>query len=66
VAEVEDNGPGIPEDIRNNIFNPFFTARDVGSGTGMGLSVAHAIIVDKHKGEIRVESEVGQGGKIYC
>jgi PAS domain S-box-containing protein len=63
VIEVEDNGPGIPEDIKSNIFDPFFTTRDVGIGVGMGLSVSHAIIVDKHKGEIRVESEPGQGAK---
>jgi signal transduction histidine kinase/ABC-type nitrate/sulfonate/bicarbonate transport system substrate-binding protein/ABC-type amino acid transport substrate-binding protein len=63
VIEVEDNGPGIPRDIKNNIFDPFFTTREVGTGTGLGLSVAHAIIVDKHKGSIRVESEPGQGAK---
>lgn len=63
VIEVEDNGPGIPEDIQSNIFDPFFSTRDVGIGTGMGLSVSHAVIVDKHKGEIRVESEPGQGTK---
>ncbi len=63
VIEVEDNGPGIPENIKSNIFDPFFTTRDVGTGAGLGLSVSHAIIVDKHKGEIRVESEPGQGAK---
>lgn len=63
VIEVEDNGPGIAKDIQNNIFDPFFTTRDVGTGTGLGLSVSHAIIVDKHSGNIRVESEPGQGAK---
>lgn len=63
VIEVEGNGPGIPKDIKNNIFDPFFTTREVGTGTGLGLSVSHAIIVDKHKGSIRVESDPGQGAK---
>lgn len=63
VVEVEDNGPGIPEEVKKHIFDPFFTTRDVGTGTGLGLSVVHAIIVDKHKGEIRVESEPGKGAK---
>ena len=63
VIEVEDNGPGIAEDVINHIFDPFFTTREVGGGTGLGLSVSYAIIVDKHRGDIRVESEPGQGAK---
>ena len=63
VIEVADNGPGIPEDIKNKVFDPFFTTREVGTGTGLGLSVSHAIVVDKHKGKIRVESEPGKGAK---
>ncbi len=61
VIEVEDNGPGITKDIQNNIFDPFFTTKEVGKGIGLGLSVTHAIVVDKHNGTIRVESEPGQG-----
>jgi signal transduction histidine kinase len=59
VVEIQDNGPGIPAEIQNNIFNPFFTTKSVGQGTGLGLSISYNI-VQKHGGEIRVLSEPGQ------
>lgn len=58
---VEDQGAGISEEIRDRVFDPFFTTKDVGQGTGQGLSIAHAIVVDKHGGMIYFESEVGRG-----
>ena len=54
-----DNGAGIPEDIRNRIFLPFFTTKPAGEGTGLGLSIAHDIVVKQHGGELLVESEPG-------
>lgn len=58
---IRDNGSGIPEDIRNQIFNPFFTTRPTGQGnTGLGLSICHDIVVKIHRGEIAVVTEPGE------
>ncbi len=57
--ELGDSGPGIPEDIQSRIFEPFFTTKDVGKGTGLGLDIAHRIIADHHRGEIRLVSKPG-------
>jgi signal transduction histidine kinase len=57
---IEDNGCGIPEDILSKIFDPFFTSKPLGEGTGIGLSVSHGI-VETMGGHIHVESEVGKG-----
>lgn len=58
---IKDNGPGMPEDVRTRVFDPFFTTKKVGTGTGQGLSVAYAVIVEKHAGTINVDSKPGQG-----
>jgi len=63
VIEVQDNGPGIPEEILGRVFEPFFTTRDVGSGMGMGLSVCHTII-ESHRGAIDVKNSA-DGGAIF-
>jgi len=59
--EVEDNGPGMEEEVKMRIFDPFFTTKDVGKGTGLGLTVSYAIIHDKHLGRIEVSSSPGRG-----
>ncbi|MBF9001020.1 ATP-binding protein [Vibrio nitrifigilis] len=59
VITITDNGVGIPEDIIDRIFDPFFTTREVGQGSGQGLSHVYSTIVDKHNGIINVESQVG-------
>ena len=56
---IVDNGVGITSDIRKNIFNPFFTTKPSGEGTGLGLSMSHDIIVKQHGGRIDVETEPG-------
>lgn len=57
---VEDNGPGIPEEIRSKIFQPFFTTKPTGSGTGLGLSIAYDVIIKVHKGNLELETERGK------
>jgi PAS domain S-box-containing protein len=61
VIRIADSGAGIPEKLRSKIFDPFFTSKSVGKGTGQGLAIANNIIVDKHSGKISFESEVGKG-----
>jgi two-component system, NtrC family, sensor kinase len=58
---IGDNGCGIPAENLEKIYDPFFTTKVVGRGTGQGLAIARSIVVDKHGGDIRVESEVGAG-----
>jgi len=60
VVEVEDNGPGISPDILPRIFDPFFTTKPPGKGTGLGLDISFNIVVNKHRGDIRVTSHPGQ------
>ena len=59
IVDIEDNGPGIPEEIQANIFNPFFTTKPVGKGTGLGLNITYNII-QKHGGEIKLLSKPGK------
>jgi len=61
VCQVSDDGPGIPSKLRKRVFEPFFTTKQVGEGIGLGLSISYDIIVNKHHGDLRVESQPGQG-----
>ena len=59
LVEIGDTGPGIPPDIQKRIFEPFFTTKAVGEGTGLGLDIAWRIVVNKHHGDLGVESVPG-------
>ncbi|MGL5061046.1 MAG: hybrid sensor histidine kinase/response regulator [Microcoleus sp.] len=58
---IADNGPGMNETVKQKIFDPFFTTKPIGSGMGLGLAIAHSIVVEKHKGAIDCISVLGQG-----
>ena len=58
---IQDDGAGMPEDVRKRIFEPFYTTKGVGKGSGQGLAIAYSVIVDKHHGTIDVDSEPGKG-----
>ena len=60
VVEIEDNGPGIPDDIRPQIFDAFFTTKPPGQGTGLGLQISYRIVTLDHRGELTVDSEPGR------
>jgi signal transduction histidine kinase len=57
---IRDNGTGIPPEVKEKMFNPFFTTKPAGEGTGLGLSISHDIIVKQHSGTIEVESQPGE------
>ena len=58
---IADNGSGMPETIQQHIFNPFFTTKPVGKGTGMGMSISHQIITERHSGYLKCSSNPGAG-----
>lgn len=61
LIEIVDNGEGMPESVREHIFNPFFTTKPIGKGTGLGLAISHKIIVEKHQGDLSCVSNMGSG-----
>ena len=60
---VQDNGSGIPQNILDKIFQPFFTTKPTGQGTGLGLSMSYDIVTKMHRGELKVESKIDEGSK---
>lgn len=60
---ISDNGPGMPEPCKQRIFNPFFTTKPAGKGTGMGMSISYQIITEKHQGRLKCFSTLGQGSE---
>ncbi|HEX9231935.1 MAG TPA: ATP-binding protein, partial [Jatrophihabitantaceae bacterium] len=58
-VEIGDTGPGVPDEIKSRIFEPFFTTKPFGEGTGLGLDISWRIVVNKHHGDLSVESSPG-------
>jgi PAS domain S-box-containing protein len=65
VIAISDTGTGIPEAVRGRIFDPFFTTKEVGKGTGQGLALARAVVVDRHGGSLIFETEMGKGTTFF-
>ena len=59
--QIRDTGGGIPKDIQDRVFNPFFTTKSRGKGTGQGLAIAHRVVVNKHQGSLSFQSQQGEG-----
>ena len=62
---IADTGKGIPVEVRSRIFDPFFTTKEVGKGTGQGLAIARTVVVEKHKGTLHFETELGKGTTFF-
>ncbi|MBD2463366.1 PAS domain S-box protein [Oscillatoria sp. FACHB-1407] len=60
---IRDNGPGMTQEILQRVFDPFFTTKEIGKGTGLGMSISHQIVVERHGGQIRCNSAPGEGAE---
>jgi signal transduction histidine kinase len=63
IIKIADNAGGIPEELRNRLFDLFFTTKPVGKGTGLGLSIAYQIVTENHGGKLSFNSEIGKGSE---
>lgn len=65
IIRIADNGSGMTEEVRSKLFNPFFTTKSIGKGTGIGLSISRQIVVEKHQGQIKCISAPGVGTEFF-
>jgi signal transduction histidine kinase len=65
VIRIADNGPGIEEEVIRRIYDPFFTTKEIGKGTGLGMAISHQIVVEKHQGILKCRSQIGKGTEFW-
>ncbi|MEH2228534.1 MAG: ATP-binding protein [Nostoc sp.] len=65
VIRIADNGPGMKEEVIRRIYDPFFTTKDIGKGTGLGMAISYQIVVDKHGGMLKCRSQPGEGTEFW-
>lgn len=65
VIRITDNGPGMKEEIIQHIYDPFFTTKDIGKGTGLGMAISHQIVVERHRGILKCHSQLGEGTEFW-
>ncbi|MDZ7953406.1 ATP-binding protein [Nostoc sp. DedQUE09] len=65
VIRIADNGPGMKEEVIRRIYDPFFTTKDVGKGTGLGMAISYQIVVNKHRGMLKCRSQPGEGTEFW-
>ncbi|MCF2148130.1 GAF domain-containing sensor histidine kinase [Desmonostoc muscorum LEGE 12446] len=65
VIRIADNGPGMKENLIQRIYDPFFTTKEIGKGTGLGMAISHQIVVDKHGGILKCRSQLGEGTEFW-
>ncbi|MEA5605394.1 ATP-binding protein [Nostoc sp. UHCC 0252] len=65
VIRIADNGPGMKEEVIQRIYDPFFTTKDIGKGTGLGMAISYQIVVDKHRGILKCRSQPGEGTEFW-
>ncbi|OUL28742.1 ATP-binding protein [Nostoc sp. 106C] len=65
VIRIADNGPGMKEEVIRRIYDPFFTTKEIGKGTGLGMAISHQIVVEKHQGILKCRSQPGKGTEFW-
>lgn len=65
VVRIADNGPGMKEEVIRRIYDPFFTTKEIGKGTGLGMAISHQIVVDRHQGILKCRSQPGEGTEFW-
>ena len=65
VVRIADNGPGMPQEVIRRIYDPFFTTKEIGKGTGLGMAISYQLVVEKHRGMLKCRSQTGEGTEFW-